>query len=102
MNLSEKTVEICNELSQKGDTIEPMKFDAGGVFSSKITVYVGFIPKKRFSLFRNPPIFRMFEQNGKPIITSLSREYDKSIEDIAKREDFAYSFENPHGFTAYF
>ena len=101
MGLSEKTVKICEELSQKGNVIEPMKFEAGGTFSPKITIYAGFMPKKRFGLLHNPPIFWLYEQNGKATLTSLSREYNKNIEEIAKREDFAYIFGKPHRFTFY-
>lgn len=92
MDLSQKTVEICKELSQDGKVLEPMSFNDGKTFA-------GFYPKKKFSLFRQPPIFELEMNYGKPTLTSFLREYDTKIEEIAKKEDFAYNFSDNRKFT---
>jgi hypothetical protein len=102
MDLSEKTIEICRELSKEGNILEPMEFDSGGIFSKKNTIYAGFYSKKRFSLFHQKPIFQLIMQYEKPFLTSFSREYDEEIENIAKKENFAYSFAEHPKNTLYF
>lgn len=98
MNLRDTTVKICEELSDKGVILEPTSVNLIG----EVQDYYGFKLKKGFHLFRNFPIFKLSVNYGKPTLTSLSREYDKKIEEIAKREDFAYTFEKANQFSAFF
>lgn len=94
INLREKTVEICKELSTEKLSLLPKEVPP-------TQDYYGFKPKKGFQLFSKPPVFKFNISFGKPTLVSLSREYDSAIEKIAKREDFAYYFTEPDKFAMY-
>ena len=95
MNLREITIKICEELSDEKTTLDPMSIELSGGVEN----YYGFKPKKKFHLFRQPPVFQLTMQYGKPTLISFVREYDKKIEEIAKKEDFAYNFSENRKFT---
>jgi hypothetical protein len=97
MNLREKVIQICEELSDKETIIEPKEV----TLSKGIQDYYRFKPKKRFQFFNNFPILKLSINYGKPTLISYSREYDKKIEGIAKREDFAYIFDKVNQFTGF-
>jgi hypothetical protein len=102
MDLTQITIDICKELSKNEKVIEPTSSTIKSLFSNKSnTEYYGFIPKKKFELFHKPPIFKLKESNGRITLISLSREYDDKIEKIAKRDEFAYTFEEPDRLTFY-
>jgi hypothetical protein len=104
IDLAKKTTEICNEISTTEKKIEPMILGRGSFFPpAKHDYYFGFKQKKRkFQLFREPPVFMLEEKTGGVILTSLSREYDNKIAEIAKKNEFGYDFdETKKGFTFY-
>ena len=96
MDLSQKIVEVCEELSKLGIELEPVSVTSGYLFQKEKEIeHYGFIPKKKFQLFHKNPIFKLNDRYDKIILTSFSRDYDDLIEEIAKRNNFAYTFEEP-------
>ena len=96
MNISEKTIDICEELSTDGNIIKPYAMSTeAALFPDGGKQYYGFMPKKRFQLLKKPPIFQMNEHLGRITITSFSRDHDVLIEDIARRNGFEYKVKEP-------
>ena len=94
MNLPEKTIEICKELSEKkSKVIEPKSITQKYLFSKKEKSYYGFKPKKRFQIFNDYPIFKLESKFGNNILTSFSREYDELLKEIANKNNFGYNAE---------
>jgi hypothetical protein len=102
MDLYEKTREICEELST-GEKPLVAKMIRAKDHMQRLTCdfYIGINPKKWLRIFyTESPTFTLEEKNkGTIVLTSLSREYDEKIKEIAKKNEFGYNLDKPKPLT---
>ena len=89
MGLTEKLIEISNEISEERDyVVEPRIMKMGNE-----KAYYGFELKKISNVINLSPVLNLRREGENITLISFYRENDDLIKRIAEREKFAYRFD---------